>query len=79
MFLGGLEVEDLRFIESNSLKATIARFQEFLTKDFNYTGNVNFTHELSIKNLHSSGGINGFQAQDLQKVLKDWIKSMTNL
>jgi hypothetical protein len=26
-------VEDLRFTESNSLKATIARFQEFLTKD----------------------------------------------
>jgi hypothetical protein len=69
VFLGGLEVEDLRFTENNPLKATIARFQEFLTKDFNYTGNVNFAHELSVKNLHSSGGINGFQAHDLQKVL----------
>jgi hypothetical protein len=71
MFLGGLEVEDLRLIESNSLKATIARFQNFLTND--YTGNANFAHELSIKNQHSSGGINGFRAQDLQKVLKDFV------
>jgi hypothetical protein len=38
-------------------------------KDFNYTGNVNFAREISIKNLHSSGWINDFQVQDLEKVL----------
>jgi hypothetical protein len=49
VFLDGLEVEDLRFTENNPIKATIARFQEFSSNDYNYTENVNFGNELSIK------------------------------